>query len=316
MNLRDRKYYTTNHLPIFNKKRISGPFTVEAVPSPGVRSLEEVSNVAKADGSIARSGETSRLNDWIDELLSTGIRGRSGHTMEFARVEPLGGTKWVHAEAETKDGKKAVVSFGPEYAPMEQRQVELAIDEAQELVPKPKLVIFAAFQFDPEAAKDLDELKWPGVDVLKIQMNTDLLTSDLKKHRSSNESYWLVGQPDIEVKKSGKKYEVVVNGFDYYNTKTGLLESGDVSRIAMWELDTDYDGRSLYPRQVFFPLSGPNDGWSKLARNLKAEVDEELAEKYRGNKSLPFTLGENKQIAVKIVDDRGIESLRIVKIRE
>lgn len=300
-----------------SKGRVTGPFTVEAVPSERVMGLEEVSEGKhEADASITRSGETSRLNDWIDELHSAGVRGKGGQVLEFASIEQIGGTRWIQAEAQTKDGKKAVISFGPEYAPLEQRQVELAIEEAQNLVPRPKIVIFASFQFDPEAAKDLDELKWPGVDVLKVQMNTDLLTSDLKKNRPSNESYWLVGQPDIEVKKDGNKYQVIVNGFDYYNTKTGLLESGDVSKIAMWELDTDYDGRSLYPRQVFFPLSGSDEGWVKLARNLKAEVDEELAESYRGNKSLPFICGENKQIAVKIMDDRGIESLRIVKIRE
>ena len=50
----------------------------------------------------------------------------------------------------------------------------------------------------------------------------------------------------------------------------------------MWLLDTDYDGRSLFPRQVFFPLSGEKDGWSRLAKNLKAEIDEELIEAYRG----------------------------------
>jgi adenine-specific DNA-methyltransferase len=249
-------------------------------------------------------------------MLSTGIRGKNGQILEFARIEPLGGTRWLHAEAESKDGKKAVISFGPDYAPLEQRQVELAVEEAQELVPKPKLVIFASFQFDPEAAKDLEELKWPGVDVLKVQMNTDLLTSDLKKKRASNESFWLIGQPDVEIKRQGSQHQITVNGFDYYNTRTGAIESGDASRIAMWELDTDYDGRSLYPRQVFFPMSGSDEGWSKLAKNLKSEIDEELIEMYRGNKSLPFPLGDNKQVAVKIIDDRGIESLKVVKVRE
>ena len=249
-------------------------------------------------------------------MLSTGIRGKGGQVLEFARIEPLGGTAWIHAEAETKDGKKAVISFGPEYAPLEKRQVELAIEEALELVPKPKLVIFASFQFDPDAAKNIDELKWPGVDVLKVQMNTDLLTADLKKKRASNESYWLVGQPDVEVKKEGNKYIVIVNGFDYYNTKTGEIESGGASKIAMWELDTDYDGRSVYPRQVFFPMAGADEGWSKLAKNLKAHIDEELIENYRGTTSLPFKLGDNRQIAVKIIDDRGIESLKIIKVRE
>jgi len=299
------------------KKRVAGPFTVEAVPAQRVTSFEEVERTTQeADMSIARSGPTLTQNELIDEMFSTGIRGKGGQIIEFARIEPIGGTKWIHAEAETKDGKKAVISFGPEYAPLEQRQVELAIEEAQELVPKPSMVLFVSFQFDPEAAKDIDELKWPGVSVLKVQMNTDLLTFDLKKKRASNESFWLVGQPDIEIRKQGVKYVVVVNGFDYYNTKTGEIESGDTTKIAIWELDTDYDGRSLYPRQVFFPISGEKEGWSKLARILKAQIDEELIENYRGNTSIPFRLGSNKQIAVKIIDDRGIESLRILRVKE
>jgi adenine-specific DNA-methyltransferase len=300
-----------------SKKRVTGPFTIEAVPSQRVRSFEEVERASnEADVSISRSGETLRQDDWISEMLSAGIRGKAGQVLQFARIEPMSGTRWIHAEAETKDGKKAVISFGPEYAPLEQRQVELAIDEAQQLVPKPKLIIFASFQFDPEAAKDIDELRWPGVDVLKIQMNTDLLTADLKKKRASNESFWLMGQPDIELKKQGDKFVIVVNGFDYYNTKTGEIESGNTSKIAMWELDTDYDGRSVYPKQVFFPMAGPDEGWSKLAGNLKAQIDEELIETYRGNTSLPFKLGNNQQIAVKIIDDRGIESLKVIKVRE
>ena len=106
---------------------------------------------------------------------------------------------------------------------MEQRQVALAIEEAYTLVPKPKTVIFAAFQFDPEAAKDIDELKWPGVTLLKAQMNADMLTDDLKKKRASNESFWLIGQPDVRLEKikTGEdkgKYRVEVLG-RYYNTK-------------------------------------------------------------------------------------------------
>ena len=82
----------------------------------------------------------------------------------------------------------------------------------------------------------------------------------------------------------------------------------------MWMLDTDYDGRSLYPRQVFFPMAGSDDGWARLARNLKAEIDEELIEAYRGTTSLPFEPGDHHRIAVKIVDDRGIESLKVIAL--
>jgi adenine-specific DNA-methyltransferase len=100
--------------------------------------------------------------------------------------------------------------------------VALALQEAEELLPAPKIIVFAAFQFDPEASKDIDDYKWPGITLLKVQMNTDLLTEDLKKKRSSNQSFWLVGQPDVELIKIEKgndkgKYQVQVNGFDYYN---------------------------------------------------------------------------------------------------
>jgi adenine-specific DNA-methyltransferase len=108
--------------------------------------------------------------------------------------------------------------------------------------------------------------------------------------------------------------QVTIYGFDYYNTKTGGIESGGEDKIAVWLLDTDYDGRSLYPRQVFFPMAGEKEGWARLAKNLKAEIDEELIEAYRGTVSLPFEPGQHKRIAVKIVDDRGIESLKVMEI--
>ncbi len=327
------------------KKRVTGPFSVEAVPAPAVRPLGdsgegmvdsgERREAPVADESVARTGETLRQGEWRDELLKTGIRGKAGQRIRFARLEPLPGSpglRYLHADGETlpneagadsiREGaasaaQRVVVSFGPDHAPLEQRQVARAIEEAQTLVPQPRAIVFAAFQFDPEAAKDIDETHWPNVALLKAQMNADLLTDDLKKKRASNESFWLIGQPDVYLHQIRKghnigKWQVVVRGFDYYNTKTGDVESGGEDKIAMWMLDTDYDGRSLYPRQMFFPMAGPRDGWDRLARNLRAEIDEDLIEAYRGTVSLPFDAGEHGRIAVKIVDDRGIESLRIV----
>ena len=269
---------------------------------------------------MVRSGETLRQSQWREELLQTGIRARNKQVIKFSRVEPLTGTRWLHADAETKEDKpqRVVISFGSAYAPLEQRQVAKALDEAFNLVPKPKIVVFAAFQFDSEAAKDIDETNWSGVSILKVQMNTDLLTEDLKKKRSSNESFWLIGQPDVELKEIKKgadkgKYQVEVSGFDYYNPKTGAIELGGIERIAVWMLDTDYDKRSLFPKQVFFPMADDKSGWTKLAKNFKAEIDEELIEAYRGSVSLPFDLGANKTVAIKIVDDRGIESLKVIE---
>lgn len=300
------------------KVRVTGPFTVEAVPAPVVLSLDEAEqgeSVGMVDASISRSGETLRQSDWRDELFRTGIRGKGGQRITFSRLEIFLGTRWLHAEGETKEDipQRVVISFGPDHAPLEKRQVELALNEAESLRPKPKLVIFAAFQFDPEAARDIDETNWPGVTLLKVQMNADLLTDDLKKKRASNESFWLIGQPDVLLERlSSGEFRVSVEGFDYYNTRTGNIESGGKDRIALWLLDTDYDGRSLFPRQVFFPMAGDGDGWSKLAKTLRAEIDLEKIAAFRGTVSIPFISGEHKRAAVKIVDDRGIESFKVI----
>ena len=333
-----------------NKRlRVTGPFTVEAVPAPVARSFDDVGAGLKpapteteqsADTSVARSGETLRQSNWRDELLRAGVRAKGGKLIEFTRVEPLSGTRYLQAEAETKVSpsgggkgeapKRVLVCFGPEHAPLEQRTVELALEEAAHLKPKPHMVLFCAFQFDEEAAKDIDETNWPGVTLLKAQMNADMLTDDLKKKRSSNESFWLIGQPDVVLRpviasgaKQSKKdasavpqhdkqqYVVEVLGFDYYNPKTGTVESGGKGDIAMWMLDHDYDGRSLFPSQVFFPMAGAKEGWATLAKNLKAEIDEEKIEAFRGTVSLPFTPG--KAVAIKIIDARGIESLKIIR---
>ena len=308
------------------KVRVTGPFTVEAVPAPYVESIDKLGEneppEIASDLSIARSGETRRQHEWRDELGKTGVRGKSGQQIEFSRVEPLP-CKYLHADAETLPGNgskpaRAVISFGPEHAPLGPQQVDAAIGEAESLRPKPAMVIFAAFQFDPEAAKDIDETKWSGVTLLKAQMNADLHTGDLKKKRSSNESFWLVGQPDarLEQVRSGEntgKWIAEVHGFDYFDIQKNEVISGNTDNIVAWMLDTDYDGRSLYPAQVFFPMAGQKNDWRDLAKNLKAEIDEELMEVYTGTVSLPFELGERQQVAVKIVDHRGTESLRVLE---
>ena len=221
-----------------SKRRVTGPFSVEAVPAPAVKPIDDVDDAEPppADDTVARSGETLRQSDWRDELLRTGIRGKAGQFVRFARLEPLPGCRHLHADGETlpndagadsvaegaaRRAQRVVVSFGPDHAPLEQRQVNLALQEAETLRPSPKVIVFAAFQFDPEAAKDTDETNWPGITLLKAQMNADLLTEDLKKKRASNESFWLIGQPDVllhQIRRGQNtgKWQVAVQGFDYY----------------------------------------------------------------------------------------------------
>ncbi|MDD5775273.1 MAG: DNA methyltransferase [Candidatus Omnitrophica bacterium] len=302
------------------KVRVTGPFTVEAVPCLRVKPFE--GNEPKVEATreeLARTGETGKQAEWRDELKTTGIRATGGKIIQFSRLEPMLATRFLHAEGEILDSdgknKRAYISFGPDFGPLEQRHIEEAIKEARALKAKPDFVIFAAFHFDPEAAKDIDQINWPGVLILKAQMSVDLLTKDLRKKRSSSHSYWLIGQPDVEITKAKDgKYKVKVHGFDYYNPISGEIESKGTKNIAMWFLDTDYDERSLYPDQVFFPEGDSKRDWSKLAKSLKSEVNEDLLDKFSGVDSIPFPAGENKKIAVKIIDTRGIESLVIKKL--
>jgi len=340
------------------KVRISGPFTVEALPAPAVKPLEDADSPAP----FFHENAAKKQSDWMQELKVSGILGRKGEKIKFTRIEPLENTKFLHADAEIKIGasveagngeqgeqgtggknnrdtnthslrtttpipdpqspipsKRAVICFAGETRPLDTRLVNQAIYEAQHIVPEPSYIIFAAFQFDPTAAKVIDDTNWPGVVLLKVQMNPDLMTGDLKKKVSGSQSFWLVGQPDVELVQIEKgndkgKYKVKVKGFDYYDIKQGIVESGNADRIAMWMLDTDYDGMCVEPKQVFFPMEGANEGWGKLAKTLKAEIDQDLIEKYRGTESLPFEVKDNTLIAVKIVDDRGIESLKVIPI--
>ena len=209
------------------KSRVAGPFTVEAVPSPTVAPLTEdgeaPADPGEADNSVARSGATSRRRQWLEELERTGVRGTNGQRLRFGRLEPLPGHSWLHADGETVAAEPApveteagliaaeptgspfaqpqrvVVSFGPEFAPLDKRQVARALEEAQRLVPRPKIVLFAAFAFDPEAAREIEEIEWRGVTLLSAQMNSDLQTEDLKKKQPNSESFWLVGQPDVDL---------------------------------------------------------------------------------------------------------------------
>ena len=292
------------------KKRVTSPFTVEAVPYHFVQDI----------GIESHNLHLYQFKyEWLDEMKKTGIRGKNGITvdMSFVRLEKLTGFKYLHAEGDTSNPRNVIISFGSEYSPLDKRQVELALEELRQSKKKPDILIFTAFHCDSEAQNFINENSNPQLKLIYVQMNMDLQTDDLKKC-TSNESFWLIGCPDIELKFDPQqdKYTVEVKGWDYYNASSGKIESGGSNKIAMWILDTDYDGRAVFPRQVFFPMSGKADGWSKLEKALKSEIDKDLIEIYKGTTSLPFKVGKYAKIAVKIIDDRGIESLKIINLTQ
>ena len=301
-----------------NKVRVAGPFTVDAVPGVRTKPIDgDLPNVS--DPSDPSNLLSEKLNDYIDNLKTSGIRSFHNQQIIFNNVEIAEGFSEIYAFGDTEENgehKRCAIVFGPDYAPMEQTQIERALEEWQQMEEKPQVIIFCSYAFDPEAAKDIDNIKIKNLQILKAQMNTDLLTKDLKKKAHTDRPFWLIGEPDIEINKlENGKYQVELRGFDYYDPLTQELKSGGSDKIAMWMLDTDYDNRSILPEQVFFPMHDKKRDWTKLAKALNGEVDEELLEQYTGVVSIPFNLGEKKTIAIKVIDDRGVEMLIIKQIK-
>ena len=298
------------------KVRVSGPFTVESLPAPIVKPINELESLAEE---TKNKDLTRKQADWREELRRTGIVTHGKDRIKFSNIQPLSDLTFFQAEGETTDGKRAIICFGSEDKVMDARYVNNALQEVSHVFPKPEYVIFAAFQFGPEAMAMISEAKYPGIKIFEILMNADLMTKDLKKKQTSSQSFLLVGQPDVTLVKHGTKkncYKVIVNGFDYFNTKTGEIMSGGVNDIAMWMLDIDYDGLCVEPEQIFFPMGGSKGGWNKLAKTLKAEIDQDKIEKFAGNESLWFEAKVNESIAVKIIDNRGVESMVVLKVGE
>lgn len=69
-------------------------------------------------------------------------------------------------------------------------------------------------------------------------------------------------------------------------------------------LDTDYNGKVFCASQVFFPRTS---AWDNLKKSLKAEFDDSVWEHLAGMESEPFALGEQRRIAIKMIDERGNE---------
>ena len=87
------------------KARVTGPFTVEAVPAVTVRPIETAVESRPVpldalefteDVSVARYGETYGKAQWRDELRAAGIRGRAG-----SGSSSPGWNRWRHALAPT-----------------------------------------------------------------------------------------------------------------------------------------------------------------------------------------------------------------------
>ena len=108
-------------------------------------------------------------------------------------------------------------------------------------------------------------------------------------------------------------FRVSVRSFHSTNSKPRNVESNEADRIAVWIIDRD-DGLRMFLHRGFFLTVRAKDGWATLARSLKAATNVTRMAAYRGTASLPLEPRKHGHAALKIVDGRGVESLRFVEL--
>lgn len=137
---------------------------------------------------------------------------------------------------------------------------------------------------------------------------------DLLKETPNSQIFTVFGSPRSELRTTADGLFVVeMQGVDIYNPVDNTILPTNADKVAAWFLDTDYDGRTFCITQAFFPDKG---AWERLARALKAVIDAERFTAFNGTVSLPFPAGEHRRAAVKAIDPRGNEVMRVHHLGE
>ncbi len=303
--------------------RVSGPFTVEGV-QPGEErmdldgspiagapdALDTFAPAAALDRDPANAG--AYLENMIRLLRQDGVRFLGNQQVSIQRLDPLAGSQSIHAEGEWNpsneaNGRRVGVSFGPQYGPLTAKQVENGLWEASRRGFDD--LIFAGFTIDGAAQAAIDSDPNPRVRCHLAHIRPDVLMGDLLKDTPSSQIFTVTGLPRVALHDAGDgEYTVEMEGVDIYDPVSNTIQATRAEKVAAWFLDSDYDGKTFYVTQAFFP---DKDAWEKLAKALKSVIDEELFAAFSSTRSLPFRAGEHKRIAVKVIDPRGNEVMRV-----
>jgi len=235
----------------------------------------------------------------------------------LANIRRTTSSDLIHAEAVDEDGKSRIaVVFGPEDGAISSDVVYHAASEA--LFLKYSHLYFFGFAVQAKARELIDDRKKLRIPCTYVAVTPDVVMSDLLKTSRASEIFSITGLPDIDIKKTGKKnddgaplYQLELRGLDMFNPATMAQEAIEGQALPAWMLDTDYNGMSFFATQVFFPKTA---AWDNLQKSLKVTFDPSIWEHLAGTTSEPFALGERRRIAVKVIDERGNELMRVVDI--
>ena len=301
------------------KLRVSGPFTVEAV-QPAEESINDDSSIGgepeealdtfeSEDPDRGSTNAEAYLDKMIRLLRNGSVRFPDDQALKFAALEPLEGDI-LHAEGNWEDSnapRRVAVVFGPQYGAVTAKQVEECLPIASQRGYKE--LVFAGFSFDALAQDVIDSDPNPRVHTHMAYINPDVDMDDLLEQTSTSHLFTVFGRPRTKVKQTDNgEYIVKMEGVDIYNPVDNTVSAAGADKVAAWFVDTDYDGRTFCIAQAFFP---DKKAWNKIARDLNSVIDAERFDQFSGTESLPFPVGEHAKVAVKVIDPRGNEVMRV-----
>lgn len=291
------------------KIRVAGPFTVE--------SLSPHATVSPARSESEKTATTDDQSTFeksiIDNLLKAGVQnGRKSERLQFDSLVPFAGERIQGDGIQRETENRIAVSIGPQFGTVDPEWIRLAARESTRGMGFDVLLV-CAFAFDPQANESVKEFSIGRVRVVLVRMNSDLAMGDvLLKKTGSGNLFTIFGEPDIDIARDGEDLTVEIKGVDVYNPTTGEIRSSDTREIALWMIDTDYDGESFFVRHCYF--TGDNDPYKRLKAALKADIDPDAWETLYQTKSRPFKRPEKGKIAVKVINHYGDEVLQVYDV--
>ncbi|MBP6507878.1 MAG: site-specific DNA-methyltransferase [Opitutaceae bacterium] len=310
--------------------RVAGPFTVESVRPPETSlkgEAEETGPIGGAPGELETFEDTaaperdvaqaaSHIERMLGLLKHDGLTFLGNKHAKFAQLDAIE-SSFLHAEGEfqAEDGKphRVAVVIGPEFGSVTSFQVDNALRAAHRRGYDD--LVFAGFSFDATAQETVqaynDEPR-AEVRIHLAQIRPDVSMKDLlKKTQKVEQIFTVFGQPRTRVTGRAEGLVVHMDGVDVYDPVQNALQATTAGKVAAWFLDTDYDGKVFCICQAFFP---DKSAWEKLSRALKASVTEGAFEALTGTTSLPFKPGPRQCVAVKVIDPRGNEVMRVHRL--
>lgn len=309
--------------------RVTGPFSVEGViaieegpDSPIGGSPLELDSGASDDGNLVDLTNAAAHLDAIIRLMRvSGVDFPGNKRMMFQRLEPMTGAGVIHAEGEwpSADGgsRRVAVSIGPEVGNVSSKQIEESVRVATRKAYDD--VVYAGFGFDAQAQDAINSAQHPHLQLHMALIRPDVAMADLLKSQPGSQLFTVFSSPRVKgpLEQDDGTSVVEVEGMDVYDPVNNALIPTSRDHISAWFVDTDYDGRTFCICQAFFP---DRTRWGQLAKALhkKGSFDASLFDALSGYRSLPFSppskrvAGDMWKIAVKVIDPRGNEGLRVL----